>query len=346
MAFALPSSSFRFRMSSRAALSSLLFTFAVSASAATSSTPPQGGLLIPVAAGTALAPSTTAFAVPLYDLPAASGATVGALASLTSTTLTVTNAGWTAGALASTAFPYAVQLTSGTAAGQLLTITANTATTLTVSGGDPVALGVVAGDRFRLIPVDTLNSLFGSNTLLGGPTAAAADNVILSTTAQTAYYYNTTLGRWVRTTGPTTDRGNTPIPALGMISIVRKSAALTLAFTGSVPTERTRLAVPNSGSIYLHSGFPVDLTLGTLAIQTALPGWVSGATAATADTLSVVSGANRVSYYHNGTAWVRTTGPATNRNTTAIPAGTPMVLTRVGSAAGSSLLTLNRPYSL
>jgi len=333
-------------MTSSAALSSLLFVFALSATAATTYTPPQGGLLVPIAAGTALAPSTTAFAVPLYDLPAATGATLGALTSLTSTTFTVNNAGWTAGALATAPFPYVVQLTSGAAAGHLFNITGNTATTLTVSGGDPVALGAVAGDTFRLLPIDTLNSLFGANTLLGGPTAADADNVILSTTAQTTYYYNTTLGRWVRTTGPTTDRGNTPIPALGMISIVRKSGALTLAFTGSVPRERVRLSVPNSGSIYLHSGFPVDLTLGSLAIQTALPGWVSGASAATADTLSVVSGANRVSYYHNGTAWVRTTGPATNRNTTSIPAGTPIVLTRVGSTAGSTLLTLNRPYSL
>lgn len=328
------------------AVSSLLLALVVAAEAATTHTPPQGGLLVPIAGGTALTPSTTAFAVPLHDLPAASGATSGVIASLTSTTLTVTNAGWISGALAAVQFPYAVQLTSGTAAGHLLTITANTATTLTLSGGDLVALGAVAGDTFRLLPVDTLNTLFGANTLLGGPNATSADNVILSTTGQAAYYYNTTLGRWVRTTGPTTDRGNTPVPIQGMISIVRRTNALTLAFTGTVPRERHRVTVPNSGSLYLHPGFPVDFTLGSLALQSALPGWVSSTSATTADTLSVVSGANRVSYYHNGTAWIRTTGPATNRNTTVIPAGTPIVVTRTGSAAGSSILTLNRPYPL
>ena len=282
------------------------------------------------------------------DTPLAIGAGVARISSLTSTTITATGAGWTDGALATAAFPYAFRITSGAAAGATFGISANTTDTLTTSGVDLTALGVltgVSGDTFRLVPIDTLNTLFGSNTLLGGTSAAQADIVTLSSNSQSSYYYNTTLGRWVRTTGPTTDRGNILILLDSAITIARKSTALTLRFTGRVPDVRFSLEVPNAGTTYTHTGFPTDVTLGVLSLQTALPGWVSASSASNADILSVDIGAVSSAYFHNGTNWQRTTGPSTNRDSIIIAAGIPIIIFKRGSASGTSTLNRNLPYS-
>lgn len=308
---------------------------------------PVGGLSHAINAGSVPAPVTTSFAIPLLGLPAASGLTAGQISSVTSGTITVTGANWTVGALATTQYPYAIRISSGAASGYTFGITANTADTLTVSGGDPTLLGIVAGtsgDSFHLLPVDTLNSLFGSSTFMGGATPADADIVTLSAAVQTAYYYNTTLSRWVRTTGPTTDRGNTPIPLDSAISVTRKSSAMTLRFTGAVQTHRFCHVVGNSGSTYTHAGFPTDVTLGALSLQTSLAGWVSSSSASTADVLSVLVGAGYTSYFHNGTYWQRTTGPATNRDSIIIPAGIPILMFKQSAAAGISLFVRNPPF--
>ena len=169
--------------------------------AQTTYTVPVGALSVTINAGSVAAPTNTSFAIPLLDTPLATGAGVARISSLTSTTITATGAGWTAGALATAAFPYAFRITSGAAIGSTFTITANTIDTLTTTGVDFTTLGLVtgaSGDSFRLIPVDTLSTLFGSTTLLGGTTATDADIVTLSSSSQLSYYYNSSLGRWVR----------------------------------------------------------------------------------------------------------------------------------------------------
>lgn len=311
---------------------------------------PSCSLRFTVNGGSVVAPVTTAFAIPLAGVPLAAGATVARIGALTATTLTVTGANWVAGALANPAIPYAVRIVGGAAAGATFPIAANTTDTLTISGVNLTALGLVAGsagDSLRLIPVDTLNLLFGASTFLGGTNPTEADVVILSSGGvQLSYYYNTTLARWVRTTGPTTDRGNIPLPLTGAIGVTRKAGALTLTFFGRVPDVRFSLVVPNSGPTYTHTGFPTDVTLGALSLQTLLPGWVSAAAAANADILSVSSGADWLDYFHNGAFWQRTTGPATNRSAIVIFAGTPILIFKSGTAGGSSSFNRGLPYSL
>lgn len=309
--------------------------------------PPVGGMSVQINGGTLAVPVTTSFSVPLLDVPAAVGASVGRISSLTANSITITGAGWTAGALAMPAFPYAVRITSGAAEGVTLSVTANTADTLTVSGRDLTQLGIAvgaAGDSIQLLPVDTLNSLFGSNTFLGGPNPASADIITISTNSQLSYYYNTTSSRWVRTTGPTTDRGNTPIPIDSVVSVTRKGAALSLVFLGNVPMTKVNMLIANAGSTYTHTGFPQDVTLGDLNLQTQLAGWVSASTASQADVLSISSGGSWISYFHNGSYWQRTTGPTTNRNAIVIAAGTPIQLFKRGVAAGNSVFIRNRPF--
>lgn len=308
--------------------------------------PPLGGMTFSIAGGTVLAPSTTWFAIPLQDRPAATGVARGQIAAVTANTITLTNPGWSAGALASGTYPYAVRLTSGTGEGAILAITQNTADTLTVTGRDLVQLGVSIGDSLQLIPIDTLNSLFGSDTFQGGANANDADIITLSSSIQLAYYYNTTLGRWVRTTGPTSDRGGTQISPESVVAVTRKSAAMDLRFLGQVPVCKLNMLVANAGSTYTHTGFPVDVTIGSLAIQNHLTGWVSSATAANADTLAVNSGGTWLYYFHNGSNWQRTTGPATNRDAITISAGTPILLFKIGNASGTSSFNRPMPYSL
>jgi uncharacterized protein (TIGR02597 family) len=303
-------------------------------------------MTVQIAAGTPTAPFTTTFSIPLQDIPAATGATSGVLSSVTSNTLTVNGAGWTAGGLTLPGFPYAVRLVSGQAEGLTLTVASNTADTITVNGVNLTTLGVAAGDGFTLLPIDTLASLFGATTLLGGTTAAEADIVTLSSTSQLSYYFNTGLGRWVRTSGPTTDRGATPILPDTVVSITRKSSAMSLVFLGRVPTNRTMIPVANSGSTYTNTGFPTTVTLGELAIQNKVAGWVSAPAPTAADLLGVSSGGAWTYYFHNGTYWQRTSGPSTNRDTTVIPAGAAVQIFKLGTASGNTHFIRARPFSL
>ncbi len=308
--------------------------------------PPVGGMTITIAAGSQISPFTTSFSLPLVDAPVAGGDMRGTITSLTSTTVTVSGAGWTSTGLAMPQFPYAIRITSGSAEGLTALISANTADTITFSGADMVALGVSAGDSYSIIPVDTLSTLFGSNTLLGGTTAADADIVTLSGTSQLSYYYNTSLSRWVRISGPTTDRGNTPIPPDSIVSVVRKSSQISLTLLGRVPDTDTMIAVSNTGSTYTHSGYPVDVTIGGLALQSRISGWVSSSSASTADLLGVNTGGSWLFYFHNGANWQRISGPATNRDSIVISAGSALRLYRATSGSGVTYLRRPIPYPI
>ena len=318
----------------------------------TVTTVPVGYLKIDITAGTVVAPVSTSFSIPLTGDPLNTGAVAGRLTGVTASKLKVTGAGWTDGALAVKAFPYAVRFTSGANAGLTLVITANTTAQVTVSSSvDLTTIGIktgsTSGDTVQIIPVDTLNSLFGADTLIGADTPAAADKVYLGANDPNAYYYNTTLSRWVRTTGATTDRGNVQILPQAMLRVVRVGAATSLIFPGRVPETNFVNDIANSGTTYSSAGFPTDTTLGALALQTKIPGWVSSTMPATADTVSIRTATTLRTYFYNGTRWLRTTDSVTaNRDGLVLPAGTPFYVTRLGAATGTSRLTVTRPYAL
>ena len=314
----------------------------------TVATVPVGYLKNTLAPGTPALPATTVFGVPLDDpAPPPAGIRAGRIESFTANTLVNASGGWSANLAAPTA-PWFVRLTSGPSAGKLLDITSNTATTLTVSGADLTTLGLTAGtDTFELLPVDTLSTLFGSSTLLGGVSASAADNVqVRSGTSWLVYFYDTNLGFWRRTIGPATNSNNVLIRPTAGVQIVRRAPAVTLTFTGRVPATAFRVAVNNASSTVIHAGFPTDTTLGSLAIQTLLPGWRSAATAAAADTVSLFNGTAWIGYFHNGSFWQPTTGPAANSDALAIPAGGLLTIQRPGTATGATDLVRAAPYSL
>lgn len=309
----------------------------------------MGGVAIKIAAGTSTAPVTTSFALALADRPAAAGITRGRIAAINGSILTMTNAGWTASALAQADYPYDLHILSGSGEGARLAITANTTDTVTITGRDPAGLGVVggtSGDLFELVPVDTLDSLFGPDTFLGGDSAASADIVTLGSTSRDAYYFNTTLGHWTDVAGSNANLDATRLSPDGMVAVTRKGAEMVLRITGGVPVSRTNILIADQGSTYLHTGFPTTVTLGNLGLQSLLSGWRSNAAVAQADLLGVASGPGWVFYFHNGTNWQRASGSTSARDTLAIPAGTPIRIVRRGSTAGFTALLRARPFSL
>jgi hypothetical protein len=153
------------------------------------------------------------------------------------------------------------------------------------------------------------------------------------------YYYDTNLGFWRRTIGPATNSNNVLIRPSAGIQIIRRSAALSLTFTGRVPATPFRVAVTNASTTALHTGFPTDTTLGALAAQTLLPGWRNGT-----DLLGLSN--STVGYVFNGSFWQPSSGPATNSDALAIPAGTLLVIQRPGATSGTTDLVRPLPYSL
>jgi hypothetical protein len=120
----------------------------------------------------------TPFSPVMLEAPSVAGATAGPITSVTSNTITVTSAGWTANTLS--AGQSYLHVTSGNQSGLVLRIISNTTDTATVEtlGLDIVAFGVASGDTFRLVVGETLLSMFGTgsatptgNVVLGGTTA-------------------------------------------------------------------------------------------------------------------------------------------------------------------------------
>jgi hypothetical protein len=241
-----------------------------------------------------------------------------------------------------------VRITSGPSAGKLLDITANTATTLTVSGANLTTLGLVAGkDTVELVSMDTLFSLFGSDTLLGGTSVSTADTVQVRNGATwAAFYYDTNLGFWRRTLGPVVNSNNVLIRPSSGVQIIRRGPAFTLTVTGRVPWTTFRTPILNASGTVIHSGFPTDTTLGALALQTRLTGWRSAATSAEADVVTLFNGTSWIGYFHNGSHWQPVSGAATNSNAVAIPAGALLTIQRPGATAGTTDLVRLLPYSL
>ncbi|HEX2854080.1 MAG TPA: pectinesterase family protein [Opitutaceae bacterium] len=308
---------------------------------------PAGYMNFAIAGGTPAAPVTTVFGIPLDDTSAPSaGIRAGRIESFTANTITHGNGGWTGNLAAATA-PWLLRITSGPSAGKTLQIASNTSTAVTVTGADLTSFGLTAGaDTFELVPMDTLWTLFGNNTVQGGTSASTADNVqVRSGTSWIAYYYDTNLGFWRRTIGPATNSNNVLIRPGSALQIVRRNPALTLTFTGRVLPTPFAVPVNNAGSTAIHAGFPTDTTLGGLAVQTLLPGWHSGPTATNADLVVLYNGTAWVNYFFNGTFWQPATGAATNSDAVAIPAGTALMIQRPGATVGTTDLVRALPYS-
>jgi len=292
----------------------------------------------------------------LLDLTTATGVNTGVISSVTSSSITVSSAGWTANALSGS--QGYVMITGGSQNGLILRITSNTTDTATLDtlGLDISTAGVAVGDPFKIIVGDTLLSMFGntSNGVLGGTSAQFSartiDTVVArdSTGSLRTYYFDTGSNIWKRS-GSSSDQGSTPIaPNSGVLYYRVGTTDLTFVQTGTVPSGQTKYIIPAGGSVFLGRFFPADGTIANYNLNN-LSGWNNtsqgGVTTASVDKLVTIDSSSAVrSYYYTGTKWQRS-GSSSTQDSIAVPAAGAAYTVRNGTGS-PSILTVSAPYSL
>jgi hypothetical protein len=304
----------------------------------------------------------TTLALPLYS-PTSSidGSAAGVITGVTSSTITVSGAGWTDGDLSLAATPFCLRITKegSSAEGRSLLISGNTADTLTIdlaaSGvSDLTSLGIVADtDTFELIECDTLASLFGApvvDGLVGGADKTLADNVwLIRNDAWFQFYYNTTEGHWTEVTFGTPDRSNQVIlPDAGLLYSREANSTSSLVVTGTVPNVAREVTVKKSGVTVIGSAWPVDIELGDSGIEDIME-WQSSDAAATADIIYIMSDLGSwEQYFHDDVAgyWKKVTFGNPDSSTTLIRSGSAIILSKRAPATQDYEFTQALPYSL
>jgi hypothetical protein len=251
---------------------------------------PFGYVKINITAGTGTAKRTTLLSLPLLDEASITGNATGRITGLTATTISAAGAGWSAGELSAAATPHLIEITSGVAKGRMLLISttaANTADTVTIASeeatrvGDLTNLGITTGaengDTYRIRPVDTLSSFFGTpeTTLIrGGATANEADTItIVANGSATTYFYSTTSGRWSRVSLGSPDASNVPLPPYAGLQYARLAdTPLEFIVTGMVPSGDREVSIKNSGVTLLAPYWPPQLGLGGRSCLGRYPG--------------------------------------------------------------------------
>jgi len=304
---------------------------------------------------TTAAAATDYFSVPLKPSKLFSGSptTVG------TNTITVATASWTSGAFAG-ATPYYVYIQSGSQAGRILHILANTTTQLTVDVTDDSAqttnlntagFALATTDTIEIRAGYTLGTFFGTTaatiplTLTGTP-----DKVYLwnwKTSQFEAYQFLTgSVNHWVKSDN--TNQNNLPLPPNATIAVARPAnhPAAQFIVTGDIPTVAP-LVKTGGGSTPRYYGLevPADVTFSKLNLGV---NWTKSNSVFTADTVSLYNNAlaKWEAYYEktDGT-WLKS-GSATSQNTTVIPAGSSLVFTRRTAVSGSSSFTsIALPYT-
>jgi hypothetical protein len=182
---------------------------------------------------------------------------------------------YTAGAFANT---HMVLVMTGTGRGTGLPITANNATTLTVTGTIPAL--VSNSDEFEIVPLNTLSTLFGAPpiNLAGGANAAAADKVIVN---GIRYFYKSSApSGWRLETAPFgADQGNVTIGNLSGVNVVRIGGATNVNVRGVNRSTRAVIPIAN-GTTLVSWPYPGVVTLAGSGLSSTLTG---GANAAAAD---------------------------------------------------------------
>jgi hypothetical protein len=292
------------------------------------------------------------------DTASIDGQATGFITGFTSNSISNSSADWTAGGLSNASSPYLIQITSGSAQGSMFlvsTTVSNTSTTLTISADDIVntdltSIGLAIGDGYKIIPCDTLASLFGTpetSGILGGANQNAADSIVIifNGTPRT-YFYSTTSNRWTQVTLGSPDASNTPLrPYVGIQYGRLEDTPLQITATGNVPTLQREVPVKNSGLTLLSQYWPTDSTLAALNINS-IPGWTSGANATVADTVQINTNGTVKTFFFDGNDWRQVTLGSPIRNDELIPIGSSLILNQKGAAPGYSTYTQATPYTL
>ena len=336
----------------------MLMAIALQSNAQNATTDPVGFVTVNVTAGTGKAKKTSFISIPLLDIASIQGQASGKITAFTANSLSNSGAGWLAGQLSTASSPFLVQITSGSAKGIILLISsaiANTSTSLTINSDDVVntnltTIGLAVGDGYKIIPCDTLASLFGtpaSTGILGGSSQNTADTIQIVYNGSTkTYFYSTTLNRWTQVTLGNPDASNVPLrPYVGLVYSRLAASPLNLKVTGSVPVTQRKVSVKNSGVTLLSQYWPVASTLASLNIQS-IPNWTSAASATNADTVQVNVKGTTKTFFYDGVNWRQVTLGSPIKNTEPIEVGASIILTQKGSTPGYVTYSQQAPYSL
>jgi len=315
-------------------------------------TVPVGFIRVAVAgAQDAANPSLTAVSIPFYGTALYAGAVTGLAGSQT---VVVNGAGWTPGQFVSA--PSFFRIKSGAATGAFFPVASNTATELLLNTGGVALVGgtpngqnqvpVMAGDKFEVVPANTLGGVFGSVAVpfQTGASAAVADNLLFfNGTGWGVYYHN---GSVWQSPGVAGDQAGAVIPPDSAVFVVRRSIQpLSVYVAGTVPSTQEVLHLPLAASRFVGSRFPTDTTLAGLGLHQS-PHWRSGVSASQADNVLVWNGLSGTweSFYHNGVQW-RRAGSFLDFNAHPVPAGSGVFVVRKPGGSGDTLVSLPLPYT-
>lgn len=330
-----------------AAICAALLTFSTTAFAqTTAATVPVGYMTYSLPSG-----ATTPVGISLSE----SNVHTGPVATVTANAISAANVTWTANQFATAGAPHFVNIMSGAQVGRTLLITGNTANTVTVAAGDTplntTGFALAAGDRFEIVPGDTLGTLFGGTAetvaLQGGASAATADNVQLFNGVRfLSYYFSTTAGSWVLSGDSTnTSQNNVVLAPYSGLVVLRRGPDTSFVVTGRVPSTNLLTQLPGRGA-FMALRFPTDTKLSEL-IST--PGnWTANDSPALADTVGIWDGTRWVAYWKKSDGnWYQAGGDGSNKNNFVISAGTALsIVKRQASTGASSFMAQQLPYSL
>lgn len=263
---------------------------------------------------------------------------------------------------------YYIQLTSGAKAGQLSTIVANSANSITTEFEADILAGIQSGDSFEVRPYWTLGTLFpaaSANTSFVASTSNLASgrrteilipdftNVGINKAASAIYFYNS---YWRKSGDTTPNRNDVILPPDGFITIRGNnySTDTTLTVVGAVPPlvqTTSLLASTTQNDNPVGLSVPVDRTLSQLGLNSsAFVPSTSNLASGRGDELLVFDNAQAVKnkaasaiYFYNG-FWRKSGATSADQGSTVIPAGSAIVI-RKKAQASASVVDWNLAYT-
>lgn len=229
------------------------------AAVATVSTAPVGVVTIRAGGGTA------ALAVPLEPAPAY----VGVVAGASKRSIVAKKADWKAASAGDLARkPLVVRMTSGRGDGRTFLVASIGKTKLGLATTEDLSTIISAGNRFEILPADTLASLFGADGsgLTTNANPDLADNVRLLEDGKWQTYFHD--GRqWLQTgDAAQASRNFTPVaPGQGFVLVRRTTIPFALVVTGNVPDDdATFSAAAGVSRALVGSPFPTNRRLAAI----------------------------------------------------------------------------------
>lgn len=255
------------------------------------------------------------------------------------TVLTFPASTFTAGQFTGTGNACYIEFLNTANAGVISDITANTTNTITLA--DDVSALLTAGTTtFKIRPHWTIGTVFGVNNsagLLGGTSAAAADNIQIqnaTTGVKAIYFYNTTANQWRQNFS---DATNVVIPPdVGIIVERKVTSAVSFTLVGEVKLGNSELAIvggaPTQNVNIVPNPYPlasVTLANSNLFTGNTTTGVAGGTSAAAADTLGIFNSATGIitTYFYNTTA-LQWRNNFTDASNVVIPEGASVIITR------------------